>query len=121
MALAPAPSSNIRAFASSDDYSAGVLVFNYDNRIFDASFTPQAPEPFKIELKNLPFNEAEVTVRRYLIDATHSNLEAFYNHTDHPSPHLQLVEEFTAQVQNGRLVLPASSLGLGVMLYRILG
>lgn len=118
--LAPAASSNIRAFAASDEYSAGVVVFNYDNKIFDNGFTEPPPEPFKLELNHLPFYDGEVTVKRYLVDRTHSNLAAFLGDPDHPSPYLQLVEEFNAPVQNGRLVLPASSLGLGVMFYNVL-
>jgi len=100
------------AFAASDADSAGVIVTNYNSAFTDT------PETFSVELKNLPFN-GDVTVRRYLIDANTSNLEAFLLQPSRPDPGLQMVEQFSTQVQNGQMVLPARTLGLGVTFWRV--
>jgi hypothetical protein len=107
-------SSGLGAFASSDATSAGVLVYNYNS-----SFTDTA-QTFSVELNNLPF-DGTVTARRYLVDAYTSNLEAFLTQPGQPDPSLQMVEQFTVQIVNGQLILPARSLGLGVTFWQILG
>jgi hypothetical protein len=104
--------SNLGAFAASDGSSAGVVVFNYNNMFIEA------PEVFSVELDHLPFDGA-VTVKRYLVDADTSNLQAFLLHSGHPDPSLQMVEQFSAEVQDGRLTLPSRSLGLGVTFWRV--
>jgi hypothetical protein len=109
----PAASSNLGAFAASGAHSAGIIVFNYNSAFTDT------PETFSVELDNLPLDGA-VTVERYLVDANTSNLEAFLLQPGHPDPSLQKVEQFSAQVQNGQLILPSRSLGLGVTFWRVL-
>jgi hypothetical protein len=80
-------SSNLGAFAASDDSSAGVVVFNYNS-----TFT-EAPEAFSVELNHLPFDGA-VTVSRYLIDARYEQ-----------SPGLSAAERAPgSQPANGRAV-----------------
>ena len=119
VALTPTGSStNLGAFAASDTDSAHVVVFNYDSQMFTSAGPTDTPENFTVQLDNLPFN-GPVTVRRYLVDANTSNLKAFLNSPSHPDPNLQVVEQFTAQVANGQLVLPSRSLGLGVTHWRV--
>jgi hypothetical protein len=114
----PATGSNLGAFAASDANSAGVLIFNYDKLMFTRPAV-DAPETFSVELDHLPFNGA-VTVQRYLVDANTSNLAAFYAQQSHPDPTLQMVEQFSAQVnRNGQLILPSRSVGLGVTFWRV--
>lgn len=106
---------DIGAIASSDANSAGVLVFNYNPDFSDTA------QDFTVELRRLPFAGREVTVERYLIDARTSNLQAFLTLPSHPSPDLQRVERFTAQVDPmGVLTLPVRTLGLGVSLWRVI-
>src|SRR5262249_49723823 len=113
-----ASSSNLGAFAASDANSASVVVFNYDSLMFSRPAV-DTPETFSVELDNLPFN-GTVTVQRYLVDANTSNLAAFLAQPSQPDPSLQMVEQFSAELQNGKLVLPSRSLGLGVTLWRVL-
>jgi hypothetical protein len=101
------------AFAANDATSAGLIIYNYNS-----SFTDTA-KAFSVEFDDLPF-DGTVTVRRYLVDAYTSNLAAFLSQPGQPDPSLQMVEQFTAQVQNGRLILPARSLGLGVTFWQVL-
>jgi hypothetical protein len=124
VALSPAggSNSNLGAFVTSDRdaKSADVLVFNYDSQMFSRP-PVDTPENVLVELDNLPFDDGPVSVRRYLVDANTSNLKAFLDNSNHPDPSLQMVEQFTAQVQDGRLVLPSVSLGLGVTLWKVSG
>lgn len=109
----PATGSNLGAFAASDANSAGVVVFNYD-----VAFTDH-PETFSVELTNLPFS-GPVTVERYLVDAQTSNLQAYLEASEpRPDPTLQRVEQFSADVVAGRLVLPSRTLGLGVTFWHV--
>jgi hypothetical protein len=112
----PTASSNLGAFAASDANSAGVVIFNYD---YSYAFA-DTPRTFSVELNNLPLNGV-VTVERYLVDANTSNLKAFLTQPGQPDPSLQKVEQFSAQVNNGQLILPSRTLGLGVTFWRILG
>jgi hypothetical protein len=119
----PTSSANLGAFASSDASSAGVVIFNYDTSMFTRPAV-DAPQTFSVELDNLPFNGI-VAVQRYVVDANHSNLAAYlYPPSGQVDPNLQpdlqMVEQFNAQVQNGQLILPARSLGLGVTFWQIL-
>jgi hypothetical protein len=100
------------AFAANDATSAGLIVYNYN-----AAFTDTA-KTFAAEFDNLPF-DGIVTVRRYLVDAYTSNLATFLSQPGQPDPSLQMVEQFTAEVQNGELVLPARGLGLGVTFWQV--
>ena len=86
---------------------------------------PKRPENVTVELDNLPFSGA-VTVTRYLVDSATSNFAAFLADPT-KKPDLQSVETFTAQVQNGQLVLTPhntsglpTTLGLGVTYWRVL-
>ncbi|MBV8918205.1 hypothetical protein [Bradyrhizobium sp.] len=101
------------AFAANDATSAGVVVYNYDSTFTDTAKT------FSVEFDNLPF-DGTVTVRRYLVDASTSNLAAFLSQPGQPDPSLQMVEQFSAEVQNGQLVLSPRSLGLGVTFWQVL-
>ena len=119
--MVPSTMSNLGAFAASDDHSASVVVFNYP---YDYSFT-DVPQTFALELDSLPFDGA-VTVQRYLVDANTSNLKAFREQSGKPDPGLQMVEQFTAYVQNGQLILTPKDgsgnqmpLGLGVTCWRV--
>jgi hypothetical protein len=112
----PTANPNLGAFAASDANSAGVVIFNYD---YSYAFADK-PQTFSVELNNLPLNGV-VTVERYLVDANTSNLKAFLTQPGQPDPGLQKVEHFSAQVNNGQLVLPSRTLGLGVTFWRILG
>jgi hypothetical protein len=90
------------------------VVFNYNS-----TFTT-TDETVDVELDNLAFNGV-VTVERYLVDAFTSNLWAYLQpgHPD-PDPTLQRVEQFPAQVINGKLLLPSRTLGAsGVTFWRI--
>ncbi|MGP9813919.1 hypothetical protein ACTZWT_20605 [Rhodopseudomonas sp. NSM] len=108
---------DLGAFAASDANSAGVVVVNYNPSFTDEAGTAQS---FTTELRALPFAATTVTVERYLIDARTSNLQAFLTLPSHPSPELQRVEQFTAQVDSaGSLSLPTRTLGLGVSFWRI--
>nr|WP_157872544.1 hypothetical protein [Bradyrhizobium sp. ORS 278] len=109
-ATVPAPSA-LDAFAASDGVSAGIVVFNYNSTFIDA------PQTFSVEFDNVPFDGA-VNVRRYLVDANTSNLAAYLLQPTRPDPTLQVVEEFTATVQDGRLILPVRTLGLGVTFWQ---
>jgi hypothetical protein len=111
----PTGTTNLGAFAASDNNSAGVVIFNYS---FDYSFT-DTPQTFSVELDHLPLNGV-VTAERYLVDANTSNLKAFLEQPGRPDPNLQRVEQFNAQVINGQLILPPRTLGLGVTFWRIL-
>jgi len=104
----------LNAWCSHSPASIRVLVFNYP---YDYSYT-DTPQTFSVELDHLPFN-GEVTVERYLVDANTSNLKAFLTQPSHPDPTLQQVEQFTAKVTGGQIILPARTLGLGVTLWRI--
>jgi hypothetical protein len=101
------------AFAASDATSAGLIVYNYNSSFIDTA------KAFSVEFDNLPF-DGSVIVRRYLVDAYTSNLAAFLSQPGQPDPGLQVVEQFTGQVQNGQLILPARSLGLGVTFWQVL-
>lgn len=112
-------STNLGAFVASDASSAHVVVFNYNPMlVFQNSNNSDSPENFSVELDNLPFN-GTVTVKRYLVDANTSNFAAFLSKPSHPAPTLQMVEQFTAHVQNGKVKLPSRTLGLGVTYLRI--
>lgn len=118
--------SNLNAFAASDENSASVLVYNYNSSIFNDYGKSQAetPETFTLSLGNLwnsgPYT-GTVHVKRYLVDSRTSNLYAFLKPDgDHPSPDLQLVQEFTALVSDNQLQIGSEApLGLGVTFYRI--
>lgn len=110
--LAPAASASLGAFAANDATSAGIVIFNYNSSFSDTA------ETFSVQWNNLPI-DGVVTVERYLIDANTSNLQAYLTKPGQPDPHLQKVEQFSAQVYNGQLILPARSLGLGVTFWRI--
>jgi hypothetical protein len=119
----PTSSANLGAFATSDASSAGVVIFNYDKLMFTRPAV-DAAETFSVELDNLPFN-GTVTVQRYVVDANHSNLAAYLYPPSGQvdpglQPDLQMVEQFNAQVQNGQLILPSRSLGLGVTFWQVL-
>ena len=102
------------AFAASDATSAGIVVYNYNSSFTDTVRT------FSVELDNLPF-DGTVTVRRFLVDAHTSNLAAYLSQPGRPDPSLQLVDQFSVQIQDGQLILPAQGLGLGVTFWQIGG
>ncbi|MFB9263697.1 hypothetical protein ACFFWD_11010 [Bradyrhizobium erythrophlei] len=121
-------SSNLGAFAVSDPdpakRTAGIVVFNYNPTLVfgnDNNSLPDAPETFSVEISNLQLADGMATVQRYLVDATNSNLSAYLNRPEHPDPSLQMVEQLSVPVLNGKVLLPARSLGLGVTFWRIQG
>lgn len=108
---------SLGAFAVSDGNSAGIIAFNYNAAFADTADTAQS---FSVRLEQLPFASSSVSVKRYLVDAQTSNLAAYLNAPSHPDPNLQLVEQFTALVDDdGTLMLPARTLGLGVSLWQV--
>ncbi|OAF09929.1 hypothetical protein AYJ54_12075 [Bradyrhizobium centrolobii] len=120
-------SSNLGAFAVSDPVqkTASIVVFNYNPTLVfgnaDNSL-PDTPENFSVEIDNLPLPDGMVTVQHYLVDSTHSNLAVFLKNPDQSDPSLQSAEPpFSVPVQNGKVLLPASSLKLGVTFFRIQG
>lgn len=113
--------SNIGSFAATDDGSAHVVIFNYNSDLVfnnDAQTKPDTPEAVAVTLNGLAFS-GPVAVQRYLIDATTSNLKAFFDNPAHPSPGLQVVETCRAAVDRGQLSLPSRVLGLGVSYWRV--
>jgi hypothetical protein len=84
----------------------------------DDNSLPDTPETFTVSLNNLPL-DGDVTIQRYQVDATTSNLKAFLDNPEQADPNLQMVQT-TGRVENGQLTLPQCSLGLGVTLWRIL-
>jgi hypothetical protein len=110
----PTDRPNLGAFAASDASSAGLVIFNYNS-----TFTT-TDETVDVELDNLAFNGV-VTAERYLVDASTSNLWAYLQPGQpDPDPTLQQVEQFPAQVINGKLLLPSRTLGAsGVTFWRI--
>lgn len=118
--------SNLNAFATSDETSASVLVYNYNSSVFNDQGSSQAetPESFTLTLENLWSPTAytgTITVKRYLVDSKSTNLYAFLKpEGNHPSPDLQLVQEFTEFVSDNQLQIGSEApLGLGVTFYRI--
>jgi len=108
---------NLGAFAASDANSASIVAFNYNSAFTD---TPDTAQTFSVNFDQLPFASSTVTVKRYVIDAQTSNLQAYLDLPTHPDPGLQLVEQFTARVDDsGTLSLPARTLGLGVSMWRV--
>lgn len=135
--LVPTTGSNVGAFAASDATSAGVVVFNYDKLMFSRP-AMDTPENVSVVLNNLPFDGANgyVTVQRYLVDATHSNLSVYVDQSSgqvdvdpalSPDPQqigLQMVDQLCLPVVQtgniGQLTLPSLSLGLGVTFWQVL-
>ena len=119
-ALTGGSGSHLNAFATWDSSSstANIMLYNYDaTRVFGTNTTAETPEAFSLDVDNLPFVNGPVTVERYLIDATHSNLALFLVDANHSSE-LQKTT-LTGTVINGKLTL-SDTLGLGVSLYRVL-
>lgn len=119
-ALTGGSGSHLNAFATWDSGSstANVMLYNYDaTRVFGNNTSAETPEAFSLAIDNLPFLNGPVTVERYLIDATHSNLALFLVDATYSSE-LQKTS-LTGTVTNGRLTL-SDTLGLGVSLYRVL-
>jgi hypothetical protein len=125
--------SNLNAFATSDGNSASILVYNYNSSIFNnnGGSLVDSPENFIVSINlgqlwsdpdSSPFT-GNVTVKRYLVDATHSNLYAFLNDPSHPSPELQMLDPdpLPGTITNGQWTssLAGTPLGLGAMLFRI--
>jgi len=118
--LAGGSDSHLNAFATWDGGSstANIMLYNYDAaRVFGSNTSQEVPEAFLLAVDNLPFGNGPVTVERYVIDATHSNLAVFLADPNQ-SPDLQQTT-LTATVSGGQLTL-SDTLGLGVSLYRVL-
>jgi hypothetical protein len=79
---------------------------------------PDTPETFTVSLTNLPL-DGDVIIQRHQVDADNGNLKAFLDNPNQRDPNLQMVQT-TGCVENGQLMLPQHSLGLGVTLWRIL-
>ena len=108
---------DLQALASSDTSSASLIVANY-NYVFnykDKNFSDLTkPETVTVAFKNLPISGA-VTVDRYVIDATTSNLNEWMAAGKTPpslqSTQLQKVESFSANSTGGTVTLPSRELG----------
>ena len=112
----PGAQPNLGAIGAASFAAAGVLVYNY-NYLFDWRNRDYrdltTTEPVAVGFTNLPFG-GSVTVERYLIDGQISNLARFLDAGQTPIldlTSLQKVEQFSASVANGRLLLPQRSLG----------
>jgi hypothetical protein len=108
---------NLYALASSDSSSASLIVSNFSyasswatKKAIDNSTAQTVTAGFK----GLPFNGA-VTVDRYLVDATTSNLTHWFFAGKTPpsvsATQLQKVESFSATASGGTVILPARQLG----------
>ncbi|HEY3378759.1 MAG TPA: hypothetical protein VGL77_14825, partial [Armatimonadota bacterium] len=101
---------NLGAIASCSATAASLLLYNYKYTFTDASGIPvyqdnSAPEYASVTFNNLPFTGA-VTIRRYLIDYTHSNIAYYYDRGLTPDSNgcaLQKVEEYAGTVSGGVL------------------
>ncbi|WP_454648522.1 hypothetical protein [Bradyrhizobium liaoningense] len=115
--------SNLGTFATWDAASsiANIMVYNYDpSSVFGSNTSTETAEGISLEVDNLPFSDnSVVTIERYTIDETSSNLSAFFSNPTHPSPNLQR-SLLQRTINNGKLVLTGDQLKLGVLLYRVL-
>jgi hypothetical protein len=108
---------DLQVLASSNATSASLIVANY-NYLFDWNhhiFSDLSKsETVTVAFENLPFS-GSVTVDRYLIDATTSNLAYWIAAGKIPpslqATQLQKVESFPAKSTGGEVTLPARQLG----------
>jgi hypothetical protein len=108
---------DLYALASSDSSSASLIVSNYN---YVSSYPNQTAsdasknQNITVAFKNLPFN-GSITVDRYLIDATTSNVNYWVAAGKTPpsvqATQLQKVESFSATSMGGTVSLPARGLG----------
>ena len=110
-----AAKADLNALASSDSSSASVVVANYNTVFGDQSNADLSKsESVTVAFKDLPFN-GPVTVDRYVIDASASNLNYWVSAGKVPSSvqatQLQKVESFSATSSGGTVSLPARQLG----------
>ena len=108
---------NLYSLASSDSSSASLIVSNFNytsNGTTNTATDNSSTETVTVGFKDLPFN-GSVTVDRYLVDATTSNLTCwFFAGKTPPSVNvtqLQKVESFNATATGGTVALPARQLG----------
>ncbi len=108
---------DLYAVASSDSSSASLVVSNYNyvsNYPNHTASDASENENITVAFKNLPFN-GSVTVDRYLIDATTSNVNYWVAAGKTPpsvqATQLQKVESFSATSTGGTVSLPARELG----------
>jgi hypothetical protein len=106
---------NLRALASSDSTSASLVVANY-NILFGrkSNLDLTKNETVTVAFRDLPLNGA-VTVDRYVIDATTSNLKHWVAAENVPpsvqATQLQKVESFSMTSTGGTVTLAAQELG----------
>jgi hypothetical protein len=108
---------DLHALASSDATSASLVVANYDY-LFDYEHKKYSDlttnETTVVAFKNLTFS-GTLTVDRYVIDATTSNLNSWVSAGKVPPSvqitQLQKVESFSATTSGGTLILPSRQLG----------
>jgi hypothetical protein len=116
-ATVDAGKADLRALASSDATSASLVIANYDY-LFDYAHRNYSDltknETVTVAFKNLALS-GSVTVDRYVIDATTSNLANWVAAGKTPpsvqATQLQKVESFSARAVNGELSLPARQMG----------
>ncbi|MHB1155435.1 MAG: LamG-like jellyroll fold domain-containing protein [Phycisphaerales bacterium] len=101
----------VHSIASADSQSAGLIVYNYGMQydwVHQDYIDLTTSQDITPRLRDLPFGGA-VTVSRYLIDSTHSNIAAQLDAGQAPTlagSQLTLVDQFAATVTNGSLDLP---------------
>lgn len=105
---------NLRgAIGSTDGNSIGVIAFNYAHSGTDR-VDESNTESVQLKINYLPFNTNQAMVRRYLVDANHSNVYTmFIEKSLQPlfeQTLLTKTEEYTISVSDSSLTLPVCSM-----------
>jgi len=100
------------AIASASSSQIGVIVYNYD---WDDIHIIDKSVPHDVQIKIAKSGvSGNLTVKRYLVDKSHSNLGKYLDAGQAPvlaDVDLEMVEQFTVQASNGSITLPARNLG----------
>jgi hypothetical protein len=107
----PSAQPDVRAFASADATSAGLIAYNYNFRFnWPSDFTDlTVNENVAPAFTNLPFDGA-VGVERYLVDQDSSNIAMYLDNgtpLNYDGTMLKRVESCAATVEQGALILPS--------------
>ncbi|MBL4701507.1 MAG: hypothetical protein JKX85_09640 [Phycisphaeraceae bacterium] len=111
---------NVGVIASADEHSVGVLAWNMSFD-FEHQVDQSRQQPVQLQVGKLPFDAKFVSVKRYLVDETHSNLYHFVETgkvttgkdvTDVIAKQttLQLIEELSIPVVDQHITLPVTQL-----------
>ena len=99
------------AIASASSSQIGVIVYNYD---WDDIHIIDKSVPHNVQIKIAKSGvSGNLTVKRYLVDKSHSNLGKYLDAGQAPvlaDVDLEMVEQFTVQASNGSITLPARNL-----------